>query len=88
MTHAERLARIEALLETANHASEQSRLQTAADIAEIKTDVKALRSEFDADKADLKSLKDKGTGLLIGVGLLAGGAGAGLVKAWNALLGS
>lgn len=83
----ERLARIETLIEAANAASEASRLQTHADIAEIKADVKALRKEFEADKAELKSLKDKGTGLLIGVGLVGGSVGAAIVKAWNAFVG-
>lgn len=84
MTNGERLTRIETLIEAANAASEQSRLQTAADIAEIKADVKALRKEFEADKAELKSLKDKGAGLLVGVGLVGGSVGAAIVKAWNA----
>lgn len=87
MTQGERLARIETLIEAANAASEASRLQTSADIAEIKADVKALRKEFEDDKAELKSLKDKGTGLLIGVGLVSGGAGAAIVKMWNAFTG-
>lgn len=88
MTQGERLARIETLIEAANAASETSRLQTAADIAEIKADVKALRKEFEADKAELKSLKDKGAGLLVGVGLVGGSVGAAIVKAWNAFIGS
>jgi len=87
MTQGERLARIETLIEAANAASEQSRHQTAADIAEIKADVKALRKEFEADKAELKSLKDKGAGLLVGVGLVSGGVGAAIVKAWHSLVG-
>lgn len=86
MTNGERLTRIETLIEAANAASEQSRLQTAADIAEIKADVKALRKEFEADKAELKSLKDKGAGLLVGVGLVGGSVGAAIVKAWNAFV--
>lgn len=88
MTNGERLTRIETLIEAANAASEPSRLQTAADIAEIKADVKALRKEFEADKAELKSLKDKGAGLLVGVGLVGGSIGAAIVKAWNAFIGS
>lgn len=88
MTQGERLARIETLIEAEHAASEQSRHQTAADIAEIKADVKALRKEFEADKAELKSLKDKGAGLLVGVGLVGGSVGAAIVKAWNAFIGS
>lgn len=87
MTQGERLARIETLLEAQNAASEHSRLQTAADIAEIKADVKALRKEFEDDKAELAAIKNKGAGLLIGVGLLGGGVGAGIAKAWAAFWG-
>jgi hypothetical protein len=72
MTQGERLARIETLLES---------------LPEIKEDIKAIRKELDEDKADLAALKNKGTGLLIGVGLVGGGVGAGLTKvvmAWLA----
>lgn len=86
-TQGERLARIETLLETANAASEASRQQTASDIAEIKADLKALRKEFEADKAELAALKNKGMGLLIGVGLAGGTIGAALSKAWQSLFG-
>ena len=88
MTQGERLARIETLIEAANAASEQSRLQTAADIAEIKADLKALRKEFEADKAELAAIKNKGAGLLVGVGLVGGSVGAAIVKAWNAFVGA
>jgi hypothetical protein len=66
MTQGERLARIETLLES---------------LPEIKDDIKAIRKELDEDKADLAALKNKGSGLLIGVGLVGGGVGAGLTKA-------
>ncbi len=60
------MARIETLLES---------------LPEIKDDIKAIRKELDEDKADLAALKNKGSGLLIGVGLVGGGVGAGLTKA-------
>lgn len=72
MTQGERLARIETLLEA---------------LPEIKDDIKAIRKELDEDKADLAALKNKGSGLLIGVGLVGGGVGAGLTKAIIAWLG-
>lgn len=71
MTQGERLARIETLLES---------------LPEIKDDIKAIRKELDEDKADLAALKNKGSGLLIGVGLVGGGVGAGLTKALMAWL--
>lgn len=72
MTQGERLARIETLLEA---------------LPEIREELKALRREFEDDKAELAALKNKGTGLLVGVGLAGGAAGAALSKAWQALFG-
>lgn len=72
MTQGERLARIETLLES---------------LPEIKDDIKAIRKELDEDKADLAALKNKGSGLLIGVGLVSGGIGAGVTKALVSWLG-
>ncbi len=87
MINGERLTRIETLIETGNAASEHASALTAADIAEIKADLKALRKEFEDDKAELAAIKNKGAGLLIGVGLLGGGVGAGIAKAWAAFWG-
>lgn len=70
MTQGERLARIEALLEV---------------LPEMKKDLKAIRKDLDDDKADLAALKNRGLGLLIGVALVGGTAGAGLLKLWQAL---
>lgn len=72
MTQGERLARIETLLEA---------------LPEIREEIKALRKEFEDDKAELAALKNKGTGLLIGVGLAGGTIGAALSKAWAAVVG-
>jgi hypothetical protein len=69
---AERLARIETLLEA---------------LPEMKSDIKAIRTDLDADKADLAALKNRGIGLLIGVGLLGGGIGAAATKLWQAITG-
>jgi hypothetical protein len=72
-TTPERLARIETLLET---------------LPEIKDDIKAIRDDLDKDKAELAALKNKGTGILVGVALAAGSAGAGVLKLWQGLTGS
>lgn len=64
-TQAERLMRIETLLET------QAEKQ-----AEMAADIKAIRKDLDDDKAALAALKNRGTGLLIGVGIAAGSLGA------------
>jgi predicted nucleic acid-binding Zn-ribbon protein len=71
MSQGERLMRIETLLES---------------LPEIKEDIKAIRKELDEDKADLAALKNKGIGLLVGVGLVGGGIGAALTKALTAWL--
>lgn len=87
-TQGERLARIETLLEglTASVNSNNVQAQKAND--ELSAEVKKLREEFTADKAELAALKNRGIGLLIGVGAVGGAAGATLSKAWQALFGS
>ena len=71
-TQGERLARIETLLES---------------LPEIRADLKAIRDDLDAHKAELEKFKNRGSGILIGVGLAAGGIGAGIVKAWQGVFG-
>lgn len=65
----ERLTRIEILLQ------ELKASQTEGHAA-LSTEVKALRSELSADKAELAALKNKGVGLLVGLGLVAATLGA------------
>jgi hypothetical protein len=75
-TQGERLARIETLL--AGQAEKQS---------EMAVDIKAIRQDLDADKADLAAIKNKGAGLLIGVGLLGGSFGATIAAIWARVVG-
>ncbi len=75
-TQAERLTRIETLLETL----------VETKLGEMADDIKAIRSEVEADKAELAALKNKGAGILIGVGLAGGAIGAGLSKLIGGLL--
>lgn len=84
-TEAERLTRIEVLLEQAvvqrteereRHAQERELMKET--IEGIAADLKTIRAELADDKADLAALKNKGTGLRIGVALSGGAAGAGL----------
>jgi hypothetical protein len=65
-TQAERLTRIETLLETL--------VETKLDA--MAADIKSIKAEVEADKAELKALKNKGAGILIGVGLAGGAIGA------------
>jgi hypothetical protein len=66
VTQGERLARIETLLEA---------------LPAIRIELKEIRDEARRDTEDLAALKNKGAGLLIGVGLIGGFVGA-FVKAW------
>lgn len=83
MTQAERLTRIETLLEgmAENRADERQSAHAEREamvkkIEEMADDVKAIRKDVEADKAELAALKNKGAGILIGVGLFGGGIGA------------
>lgn len=68
-TQAERLAKIEAILER------------------VETKVDRVETKVETDIADLAALKNRGAGLLIGVGLAGGTLGAAIAKAWAAVLG-
>jgi len=81
MTQGERLMRIETLLQAKADADDTHDKAMLHAIDEVRQDVKAIRKDLDDDKAELAALKNKGTGLLIGVGLVGGGVGAGLTKA-------
>lgn len=70
MTQGERLARIEAILE-------EGLVKRLNDMSD---DLKAIRADLDADKADLAALKNRGVGLLVGVGLAGGAMGAAAMK--------
>jgi hypothetical protein len=69
VTQLERLARIETILETKLD-------QACGDVAAIRKELTAHKVETDADKADLAALKNKGAGILVGVGLAGGALGA------------
>lgn len=71
ITQAERLMRIETMLETMLP-------EIAARLKKIEDHQSKQDSDAALDRADLAALKNKGTGLLIGVGLAGGAAGAGL----------
>jgi hypothetical protein len=86
-TEAERLTRIETLLEAdvTMRASERAMMlekfeDMARDVKTIKDDMAAVKAEVSADKADLAALKNKGAGLLVGAAI-AGGAGWEAIKA-------
>lgn len=79
MTQAERLTRIETLLEADLQMRAEERQSMREKIEEMSADIKAIRTEMEADKADLAALKNKGIGILVGVGLAGGSIGAAIV---------
>ena len=62
-----------------------ARIESILERMEPKLD--GIENKLDADVADLAKLKNRGVGLLIGVGLLGGGVGAGLAKFWASFFG-
>lgn len=87
-TQAERTARIETLVEGIAHRMEEDRAAQRRESEALRKEVEALRKEVETDKADLAALKNRGVGLLIGVGAAGGTIGAAIAKSWSALVGS
>ena len=81
MTNAERLTRIETILE------EKLAGQMSDQMDDMVAELAAIRKDLSDDKADLAALKNKGTGILIGVGLAASALGAGFSSAFKWLAG-
>lgn len=86
-TTAERLARIETLLEAAVVQRAEDRAGMAQTIDAMAKDIRAIRTDLDADKAALAELTNRGRGLLIGVSLAAGALGAYAEKLADKLFG-
>ena len=78
MTQAERLTRIEVLLEAAVSQRVEDRDAMRAVIQDMATDIKQIKSDVSEDKADLQALKNKGAGILVGVALAGGGIATGI----------
>jgi predicted nucleic acid-binding Zn-ribbon protein len=75
-TTAERLTRIETLLEAMMETRTEERKAMQDKLDAMASDIKDIKTEVEADKAELKALKNKGAGILIGVGLAGGAIGA------------
>ena len=69
-TEAERLTRIEVLLEAAVTQRNEDRTAMRETIDEMASALKQIKADMAADKAELASLKNKGIGLLIGFFML------------------
>jgi hypothetical protein len=62
-----------------------ARIETILERIDTKLDL--VETGHRADVADLAQLKNRGFGILIGVALAAGSAGAGMAKLWQSLTG-
>ena len=80
MTQSDRLTRIEVLLEAAVSQRNEDRDAMRKTIEDMASDVRQIKADLAADKAELAALKNKGFGLLLGAGL-AGGATWEAIKA-------
>ena len=76
MTQSDRLTRIEVLLEAAVSQRHEDREAMRKTIDEMASDIKQIKDDLAKDKAELATLKDKGAGILLGVGLAGGAIGA------------
>lgn len=85
MTQAERLTRIETLLEEMMRERREDRDAQSSAWNEMREDIKAIRKDADEDKADLAALKNRGAGILIGVGLACGALGASLAEFFGSI---
>lgn len=78
VTTPERLTRIETLLETKLDAIAEGQSAINRRLDKIEQHQTKQDDDAAADKADLAALKNRGAGLLVGVGLAGGAVGAGL----------
>lgn len=59
----------------------------AKQLGGLADDVKAIKADLDADKANLARLENTGKGLLVGVGIFATAIGASASSFWQWLVG-
>ncbi len=79
-TQAERLARIETLLEAMVTTRSEDREAMRKSIDDLTAKVETLAKKVDEVAADQAALKSKGLGFLAGAGLAGGSVVAGLLK--------
>lgn len=84
-TTGERLARIETILEGMAKDEQAFRAEVREALKEIKQEAKQHREKTDADEAALQALKNKGSGILIGVALASSAATAAILKGLQSL---
>lgn len=67
---------IETLLQEQAKATQLHNDNMAKEMERLQTTVQLFRKDFDDHKADYAALKNKGAGILVGVGLVGGAIGA------------
>jgi hypothetical protein len=83
----ERLAKIETLMVAAADVAEKTHISVEVFQSEMRGELKAIRKDLADDKAELAALKNRGAGMLIGVGIAGGAIGTTITKAWQWLIG-
>ncbi len=76
LSEKERLARIEALLDAFVNQRTEDRKAMTDQLEEIAEDVKAVRRDLDLETKTNEKLRNRGIGVLVGVGIAAGAIGA------------
>lgn len=84
-TQAERLTRIETLIEGYIAQRTEDRTAMKNTIDAMAEDIKQIKADVAADKADLAALRNKGIGLLIGAGMAGGATWEAIKAAFGAL---
>ena len=85
MTLGERIARLEALVTAGAKNDAEFRAEVREGLKEIRESFKEHKEKTDADEAALAALKNKGIGLLIGVGVGCSAGGASLSELLSGL---
>ena len=85
MTQAERLTRIETLLEGWLETRKDDRSEWAADLRKIHERLDQIEEQHRATTARRVAYENKGKGLLIGAAIAGGGLVGGIVTAWEKL---
>lgn len=85
MTQAERLTRIETLLEGWLETRKDDRSEWAAELRKIHERLDDIEEQHRATNARLAAYENKGKGLLIGAAIAGGGLVGGIVTAWEKL---
>lgn len=83
MTQAERLTRIETLLEGWLETRKDDRTEWAAELRKIHERLDEIEEQHRTTNARLAAYENKGKGLLLGAAIVGGGMVGGIATAWE-----